>query len=99
MRLPHPVVSEADIRSWCLDYLGRNLASPPAGLTAEAGFAELGLDSVHAAHFIVELEEWLDIELEPELVYEHPTVADLARHIAAHHLAGQGGGNSDAEPG
>jgi acyl carrier protein len=93
--LPPPVVSEADIRAWCLDYLGRNFADASLAGDPDASFAELGLDSVHAAHFIVELEEWLGVELDPELVYEHPTVAGLARHIFARHF----GGNGDAGSG
>ena len=82
-----PVVSEADIRVWCLDYLGRNFADASLAGDPDASFAELGLDSVHAAHFIVELD--------PELIYEHPTVADLARHVFARHFAGDSG---DARP-
>jgi acyl carrier protein len=93
--LSRPVVSEADIRVWCLDYLGRNFADASLAGDPDASFAELGLDSVHAAHFIVELEEWLGVELDPELIYEHPTVADLARHVFARHFAGDSG---DARP-
>ena len=44
-----------------------------------------------AAYFIVELEDWLGVELYPELVFEHPTVGELARHIVA-----QRGGNGNA---
>jgi acyl carrier protein len=43
----------------------------------------MGLDSATSSYFIVELEEWVGVELEPELVFDYPTIADLARHIVA----------------
>ena len=43
----------------------------------------MGLDSATSAYFIVELEEWVGVELEPELVFDYPTIDELARHIVA----------------
>ncbi len=48
----------------------------------DAKFARLGLDSANSLYLIVELEEWLAIELTPDLVFEYPTIAELARHLA-----------------
>ena len=76
-------VSESDIRDWCIAYLARTLDNPALVIGPEARFTELGLDSATSAYFIVELEEWLGAELRPELVFEYPTIAELARHIAA----------------
>lgn len=75
-------VTESDIRDWCIDYLTRTIDNPSIAVGAEARFTELGLDSATSAYFIVELEEWLGAELAPELVFEYPTIAELARHIA-----------------
>ncbi len=54
----------------------------------------MGLDSATSAYFIVELEEWVGVELEPELVDDYPTVAELARHIASRRGAATGGGSA-----
>jgi acyl carrier protein len=75
--------SEAEIRAFCLDYLRNNLEIPAEEIVPEADFARLGLDSGSSVHFLVGLEEWLGRELDPEVIYQHPTVADLARHLAA----------------
>ena len=77
--------SEAQIRDFCLDYLGRTLARvvPSHEIVAEARFASLGLDSASSTHLLVELEDWLGIELSPEVVFEYPTIGDLARFLAA----------------
>jgi acyl carrier protein len=75
--------SEAEIRDFCLDYLRKNLDIPADEIVPEANFARLGLDSGNSIHFLVGLEEWLGRELDPEVIYQHPTVGDLARHLAA----------------
>lgn len=75
--------SEAEIRDFCLAYLRKNLDIPPEEIVPEANFARLGLDSGNSIHFLVGLEEWLGRELDPEVIYDHPTVADLARRLAA----------------
>jgi len=87
--VPPGEASEANIREWCIAYLRRTVDDPAIAVTADATFAQMGLDSATAAYFIVELEEWIGCELEPELVFDHPTIAALARHIASR----PGGGN------
>jgi acyl carrier protein len=79
--LPPANVTESDIRDWCIDYLRKTVDNPSVAIGPDASFAELGLDSATSAYFIVELEEWVGVELEPELVFDYPTIADLARHI------------------
>jgi acyl carrier protein len=74
--------SEAAIRDWCVDYLARTLELPEEQIQPDATFARLGLDSANSVYLIVELEEWLGLELTPELIFDHPTIADLARYLA-----------------
>ena len=76
-----PNVSESQIREWCLDYIRQNVEDPPAEIGPDNTFAEMGLDSATSVYFVVELEEWLGVELEPEIVGDYPTVAALARHL------------------
>jgi acyl carrier protein len=74
--------SEPVIREWCVAYLSRTLDLPGGQIDPDMEFARLGLDSASSVHFIVELEEWLGLELTPELTFEYPTIAALARHLA-----------------
>jgi acyl carrier protein len=74
--------SEAAIRDWCVKYLARTLELPDEQIQPDVKFARLGLDSANSVYLIVELEEWLGLELTPELVFEHPTISDLARYLA-----------------
>ena len=75
--------SEAEIRDWCADYLARTLELPPAAIAPEIKFARLGLDSARAAHFVLELEDWLNTELDLEMIGDHPTLAELASYLAS----------------
>lgn len=83
--------SETEIRDWCLAYLARTIDNPSIAIGVDIPFPQMGLDSATSAYFIVELEEWVGIELEPELVFDYPTVGELARHIAARDGAANGG--------
>ena len=82
--------SEAEIRDWCLAYLSRTIDNPSIAIGPDIPFPQMGLDSATSAYFIVELEEWVGVELEPELVFDHPTIGELARHIAARGSAEDG---------
>ena len=75
-------LTESAIRDWCIANLKQTVDDPSIAISPDATFTQMGLDSATAAYFIVELEEWLGCELEPELVFDYPTIAELARHIA-----------------
>ena len=77
------IPSEAAIRDWCAEYLARALDLPAHTIDAATTFARMGLDSANSVFLIVELEDWLGLELTPDLLFEHPTICELARHLAA----------------
>ncbi|MBV9824304.1 MAG: acyl carrier protein [Alphaproteobacteria bacterium] len=79
--MARPNVSESEICDWCLNYIRQNVESPPSEIGPENTFSEMGLDSATSVYFVVELEEWLGMELEPEIVGDYPTIATLARHL------------------
>jgi acyl carrier protein len=73
---------ESEIRDWCVKYLARTLDLPEQAIDPDVKFARLGLDSANSVYLIVELEEWLGTELTAELIFEYPSIAELARHLA-----------------
>lgn len=80
-----PELAEAAIRDWCTSYLVTALNVPAARIDPEVKFARLGMDSAMAVFFLVGLEEWLGAELPQDIVFEYPTIAQLARHLAHTH--------------
>ncbi len=75
-----------------MQYLARTLDVPEQTIGPEVKFVRLGLDSASSVYLIVELEEWLGIELTPDLVFEHPTIAELARYLAGRRTSGNDAG-------
>lgn len=75
-------VRESDIRERCTRFLAEALARPAEQIDPNVTFARLGVDSAMAAFLLIELEDWLGIELAPDVVFEYPTIAKLARHLA-----------------
>jgi acyl carrier protein len=82
--------SEAAISDWCVKYLARTLELPEDGVDPHAKFTRLGLDSANSLYLIVELEDWLEVELSSEVIFEYPTIAELSRHLARR-VAGENG--------
>jgi acyl carrier protein len=80
--LPNRKQSESEIRDWCIAYVGRLIGDGSIPVGPDIPFPRMGLDSASSAYFVVELEDWLGVEFEPEIVAEHPTIAALARHLA-----------------
>lgn len=76
-------VSELDIQEFCIAFLRRNSETAPEQITPDTSFAQLGVDSASSVHLLIELEDWAGVEIDPEAVFEHPTIAELASHVAA----------------
>jgi acyl carrier protein len=82
--------TESEILDWCMAYLAKTFKTPIDRILPHAKFARLGMDSAASVFFLLELEEWLGLELRTELVFEYPTPAELARYVAEHHRAASG---------
>ena len=82
--------TESEIREWCSSYLARTLDLSDRAIDPETKFARLGLDSASGVYLIVELEDWLGLELTPEVIFEYPTIAELAGYLAGRCATGSG---------
>jgi acyl carrier protein len=71
------------IQSWCLQHAAQILNVSAGQIDPNTDVDRFGLDSAMAVALIMELEEWLEIELAPELLFEFPTIAGLSRHLAS----------------
>jgi acyl carrier protein len=82
--MPSISPTRSEIVSWCIDYLSGVLKTPNLSITPASSFSELGVDSVLAVHMATDLGDWLDLVLEPEVIYDHPSVAELSEYLARH---------------
>jgi acyl carrier protein len=77
------VVTGAEIRNWCINHIATMLERDAAEIDPNVKFARLGLDSATIINLIIAAEEWLGIEIDPDTVYEYPSVNALSEHLAA----------------
>ena len=73
---------EAEITAWCVAHLAKALRRPGEKIDPHTKFARVGVDSAMAVYLVAELEEWLGRDLAPEVAFEYPSIAELARHLA-----------------
>jgi acyl carrier protein len=74
-----PPRSANDIKEFLIARLGARLNMRPGQtLTDETQFEDLGINSLALVKFSLELEEWLDIEIEPTLLIEHSNIRELS---------------------
>jgi acyl carrier protein len=74
--------TQDDITAWCIAHLAVLLDIPPGDIEPTSKFDALGLDSGSAVHFVLEIEDWLGVELVPEVVYDYPSIDALSAHLA-----------------
>jgi acyl carrier protein len=75
--------TEAQICEWCTGYLATLLDISAAKIDPNAKMARLGMDSALMASLVMALEDWLEIEIDPEIVSDYPTIAQLARYLSS----------------
>lgn len=74
--------SAAEIEAWLTAELSRALELPAAELDPDAPFDRFGMDSVTAIALTESLERWLGRGLDPTLLYDYPSIGQLARHLS-----------------
>ena len=86
---PQPPESRGEKRSesiqdWLSQWLSNKLQIPFGKIDRTLSFADYGIDSVMAVELAQDLEEWLpdDLEIEPTLAWNFPTIEALAGYLA-----------------
>ena len=72
----HPVVR------WLTSRLAWHLEVPTHAIDPTAPLAELGVDSVRALSLVGDVEAHWDIDVDPTLVFDYPTITHIAEFIS-----------------
>ncbi|MEE1931385.1 acyl carrier protein [Streptomyces sp. TRM 70351] len=75
-------VTAEEAQQWLIEKIAHRLGIGPADVPPEQYFDELDLDSTEALILAGELENWLGFELGTTALWYHPTIKDLAAHMA-----------------
>ncbi|WP_063049915.1 acyl carrier protein [Nocardia arthritidis] len=71
------------IQDWLVERVADYTERAPHEVDPVVPLAELGLDSVSAVSLCGEIEDRWSLEVDPVLVFEYPTIADIAAYIDA----------------
>ncbi|MFE6159104.1 acyl carrier protein [Streptomyces sp. NPDC056486] len=72
----------AELCQWLTERLALHVRQSPDAIGLEVPLAAYGLDSVIALSLCGDAEDAYGIELDPTVVYDYPTIVELARHLA-----------------
>ena len=70
------------IETWLCEQLATSLNVAVETIDPDVPFDSYGLDSTEVIGLSGELEEFLQQKVSPTLLYDYPTVATLAEHLA-----------------
>ncbi|MCW7541680.1 acyl carrier protein [Aquabacterium sp. A7-Y] len=76
-------VDAESLERWCIDYIARTLNIPASEIHPDGEFHSFGLDSAVATAMILDLEEWLGIEVPPSAIFEQVTISNLVTDLMA----------------
>ncbi len=79
--MPGTSPTNETLRAWLVSWFSSRLGLDPEDVDAGEIFSRLGLESIQAANLVADLAAELGRPLSPVLVWEHPTIEALARHL------------------
>jgi acyl carrier protein len=69
------------IQNWLVNKIASLTGRPTTEIDTEIPLANYGLDSVHAVGLSGDLEDWLDICVEPTIAWDYPTIKSMANYL------------------
>ena len=73
--------SQREIQNWIVNYVAELLEVQPNKIDVTIPFDRYRLDSSAAVGLTGDLEDWLERELDPTLLYDYPTIESLTKHL------------------
>jgi len=71
------------IVGWLARQLASYLELPETAIDPTVPLAEMGVDSVHAVSLVGDVEMHFDIDVDPTLIFDYPTLSHIAEYISA----------------
>lgn len=74
-------LKQRTILSWLTARLASSLEISPTTVEPTVPLAEMGVDSVHAVSLVGEIEAHFDIDADPTMIFDYPTLVHIAEYI------------------
>jgi len=78
----HAASTEQSIAQWLTAHLSDKLGLKPEDIDPHTTFAEQGVDSMMAIVMSGDLADWSGRDIDPTILYEHPTISTLAKYVS-----------------
>lgn len=82
LRVDQKILTSKDIETWLVAHVANAMKIAAAEIDPRQTFEYYGLGSLEGASMIGDLENWLGRALDATLVWDYPSIALLARHLA-----------------
>lgn len=73
--------SPADVEHWLVNYVANQLSVACESIDPDEDLVNLGLSSRQAIMLAANLESYIDKPTDPALIWEYPTIRQLAQHL------------------
>jgi acyl carrier protein len=82
MDKPAPAPTDyQELQSWLVDRVGQYLPGLAEPVDPHREIGEYGLDSIAVVAFAADVEDLLGINVDPTVVWDHPTIGQLAKFL------------------
>jgi acyl carrier protein len=79
----HPMnANRRTILRWLTTRLAVYLEVSPTTIDLMVPLAEMGVDSVHAISLVGDVEAHFDIDVDPTMIFDYPTLSHIAEYIS-----------------
>ena len=75
--------TQSQIEEWLVSYIAELRGMKKEKISRNTILSKYGLDSASAVTLSGDLMDWLKCDIDPTLLYEHPTIEQAAAHIVA----------------
>jgi acyl carrier protein len=82
MSLPSVGTAQTELREWLCAHLSAELRVPQAAIDPDQPMVDYGLDSLTAAGILMAVEQRVGFEVDPNALWDYPTVASFADFLA-----------------
>jgi acyl carrier protein len=76
------IANHRPILRWLTASLASSLEVSPTTLDPMVPLADMGVDSVHAVSLVGEVEMHFDIDADPTMIFDYPTLSHIAEYIS-----------------
>lgn len=74
-------ISVESIQAWLISYIAQLMDISTQEVDIQLSFENYGLDSSAAVSLIGDLENWLNIDLSPEIIFDYPNIKTLSEYL------------------